>query len=402
MAKYEKLEIISYNDSSNYSKIYEQRVSSFGTIQTDLKIKGFLRRGKTKDIFSLFYVIRPDVLKTIETILQNSKKISDIARDLPTVARENFELAQIIDEIQNSNEIEGVRSTKKLISETAQNKQGRFWGIIKQYLNFDIETTETLKDVAGYRKLFDLLFVKDFKSSDLPDGALFRKDKVYINNEIGTKIIHIGDETESDIMSDLSSLADFMKQQELPFLIKILISHYYFEYIHPFYNGNGRMGRFLVSSYLARKLDRYTGFIFSTAVRQQKKKYLKAFEYVQHPKNRGEITFFVNDLLHIIEESQAIVIEELIQMTYKLDNSYAKIMSLKDTSVMENKILFILSQNDMFSNRKLKAYIDLPEILEVSKYTIKKALTSLENKAYVEKTDKNPVVYHLSNFFDCL
>ena len=189
-----------------------------------------------------------------------------------------------------------------------------------------------------------------------------------------------------------------MERQDIPFLIKILISHYYFEYIHPFYDGNGRMGRFLVSSYLARKLDRYTGFIFSSTVRDQRRKYLKAFDYVQHPRNKGEITFFVNDLLEIIKVGQETVIEELTQMIVKLNSVLDQIDRLAKLSDKEKELLFILAQNDLFSHRKMKAYVDLPTIVGESRYTVKKCLESLERKGYIEKIDKNPVVYNLSNF----
>lgn len=393
MVEYQKLEHISYNDRENYEDIYLKRIDGYGTIKTNLTIKGFLRESRTKDNFDLFYVIIPEALNIITGIFENSAIIKELAGMLPDVAKRNFETSQIVDEIQSSNEIEGVRSTKKEISDTFDNKGGRFWGIVNQYNNFDIETTETLKEISGYRKLFDLLFSDDFEKDDLPDGSLFRKKRVYINNEIGTKTIHIGNETEEEIVRNVQKLIEFMKIQSMPFLIKILISHYYFEYIHPFYDGNGRMGRFLVSSYLARKLDGYTGFIFSKTIREQRRKYLKAFEYVQHPKNKGEITFFVNDLLEIIKDGQVSLILELNQMTLKIDHAFKNLESNKELNDKEREILFILAQNYLFSNLEMKSYVDLPGIVQESKYHVKNHLESLEKRGYVKKVSKNPVVY---------
>lgn len=75
--------------------------------------------------------------------------------------------------------------------------------------------------------------------------------------------IHTGDSSEEMILDHINNLIEFMNKNDLPSLIKGAIVHYYFEYIHPFYDGNGRFGRYLFSMYLARKIDIYTGLSLS-------------------------------------------------------------------------------------------------------------------------------------------
>ena len=56
-----------------------------------------------------------------------------------------------------------------------------------------------------------------------------------------------------ELMDCLTSLETFLHSNELPILIQAALAHYQFEAIHPFLDGNGRVGRLLISLLLVER-----------------------------------------------------------------------------------------------------------------------------------------------------
>lgn len=88
---------------------------------------------------------------------------------------------------------------------------------------------------------------------DLPDGIIFRKNQVEVDSS--GKTIHEGSMPEERIIEIMNQSIQILNDEKLPLLIRVAIFHYLFGYIHPFYEGNGRMSRFISSAYLCKTLD---------------------------------------------------------------------------------------------------------------------------------------------------
>ena len=111
------------------------------------------------------------------------KKLSKLKRSVPTVAVEQFRRKCLIDEIQQSNDMEGVASTRKEIKDSLENKSpnNRFYGIVNKYEHLNTGEEIPMSDCFDIRKLYDEILLDEIKDSDksnIPDGDIFRKEKV--------------------------------------------------------------------------------------------------------------------------------------------------------------------------------------------------------------------------------
>jgi Fic family protein len=107
-----------------------------------------------------------------------------------------------------------------------------------------------------------------------------------------------------DLMSDLEK---FLHSDSVivPPLIKIAIAHYQFETVHPFLDGNGRLGRLMISLYLAsEKLLVKPALYLSDYFERNKTAYIDHLMAVRHGEDQGKhmrdwLIFF----LHGVEET---------------------------------------------------------------------------------------------------
>lgn len=396
---YKPLKTIFYQNRESFEDEYQVRLNQVSTFKTGLSIHPF-DRGKriTPEKYELFYIpmLEHELLK--ENILKNSRRIRHYMNNLPELVNEKLFLSQIVEEIQSTNDIEGVQSTRQEIGEAVQQRNSkeniRFKGIVNMYLKLGDENYQTIKDITRIREIYDDLFGEDIPIEEQPDGKLFRSGVVYIGT--GTKLVHQGNPNEETIIRDLDLLVSFMNRKDVPELLKCIISHYFFEYIHPFYDGNGRMGRFLMSNYLTRKLDRLTGITISNAVLHSKKKYENSFAEVSNPRNRADLTLFVQSMYELIIEGQDKMLQDLEEAKAKMDNAVSYLDS-QDLDTDEKNAMFILCQNHMFDviQEAVKDKI-VREFHNWSYPKAKKIFNSLERKGYIEKISKNPSIHKLN------
>lgn len=396
---YEKLNKIYYKDESHYESEYEKRFNGYGTYRTNLFIKPILKGKYVGDSVELFIVNIDPLIKLQEEIYLNSFKIQEMVRNMPAIAVMPYFDKLLINELQSTNEIEGVRSTKKelsevlsLLNENKQSKNKRFIGLMKTY-KF-INKIKPFVKVEDFRQLYDDIVADEVEAKLQPDGELFRKDVVTITD--GNKATHIGVYPESSIKDYLNSLLVFLNTSDTPDLYKYMLAHYYFEYIHPFYDGNGRTGRLFVCSYVAKKLDQYTAVTLSYTINRDKQKYYKALEELSNPKNKGEATFYCQAMLEIVQDGQESLIEDLSIGLTKLEKINTHLEGLEwaaeDVKLLLGSLLGIhifVGHNHVLTN------VEIQKNLKFSRHNVDKILNELESKGIVKKIKNRPVTFDL-------
>ncbi len=160
-----------------------------------------------------------------------------------------------------------------------------------------------------------------------------------------------------ELMSDLEKFWH-NEQVQVPDLIRIALSHYQFETIHPFLDGNGRIGRLLITLYLVDK-----GLLHKPAL------YLSDF----FERNRGAyydaltVVRSSNDLLHWLRFFLTAVIETATSSK----NTFMAIMALRQD--VEHQILTLGKRAENAKKLLLHLYQrpmvsigDVSEILDVT------------------------------------
>lgn len=337
-----------YADSSAFNAEYDKRFNDENTIHLDIKIGEH----------SAFVCESAEIFKLIISIERTNNSINRICSNLPGIALSQFQQRCLIDEIVLTNNIEGVHSTRKEISEILQdlsknNKRGRFVGLVKKYVLLMKNETLSLQIPKDIRKIYDDIFYEEIKATDpddLPDGQIFRKSDVGVYSPTGKKI-HDGLFPESKIISVMKKSLDFLNNSNYDFLLRIAVFHYLFGYIHPFYDGNGRTSRFISSYLLSQGLNKLIGYRISFTIKENINKYYEAFKICNHYNNRGDLTPFAEMFLKIVDISMQQLYQALSERSEKLMhyvNLITQLPNADDESMC--RIYDYLIQAALFSN----------------------------------------------------
>lgn len=387
--EYELLSKIFYKKPTEYESIYDARFNSEASIKLPIKIH--------ENVGFIFNT--NEITKLLVKIYKTINKIDLLRTHLPNIAINSYIIKSLKDEIALTNEIEGVRSTRKEIEDAIDSikndKSARFKGLVDKYFKLISNEIIPLNNCEDIRTIYDALVLPEIEKENLPDGILFRKEPVQVVSAT-QKEKHRGIMPESKIIESLDLCLDFLKNDDIDSLTKISAFHYLFGYIHPFYDGNGRTSRFISSYLIKNELDVLLALKLSYTVKNNINKYYKAFDVCNDRKNKGDITFFVVTFLELLSQASDDLYTKIADLNDQL-NYYNNIINMlvneKVLNDKQAKCIFILCQNRLFDDTYMNMNT-LTELLEKSDTTTRKILKSLESKNLLVKSrNKNQYLY---------
>lgn len=120
----------------------------------------------------------------------------------------------------------------------------------------------------------------------------------------GSQIAHVAPPAHL-VKSQLQELLDYVKNDSDLLLIKSCVFHYEFEFIHPFTDGNGRMGRLWQTVILRQQYPVFDYLPIETLIKNQQADY---YNILAKCDKQGESTAFIEFMLTIIDQA----LEELL------------------------------------------------------------------------------------------
>ena len=381
-----------YQNREAYERFYQARIESPHTVRLDFEVNGN----------QAFFERTPEINDALAAILRSNSEIERLCAALPKAALEQFARRCLIDEIVLSNDIEGVRSTRKEIDDLlneaeSQNRRKRFYGLVQKYRMLMTKEDIPLNSCQDIRAIYDELVLPEVQSEEpenFPDGQLFRKSSVSVYSP-SQKEIHRGAYPEGKIMELMEKALRFLHSDSCDILYRIAVFHYLLEYIHPFYDGNGRLGRFICSYLLSRELVPVTGYRISYTIQERVKEYYHAFSVCNDYRNRGDLTPFVMMFMNVIQVSVEKLKESLREGRVQLERCGEKIPLLPGGNEPKTgELYFLLIQAALFSEYGVSTS-EIMAHLHISYSTFNRMLTRIPSELLLKTKRKRMRYYHL-------
>ena len=215
-------------------------------------------------------------------------------------------------------------------------------GAINTYKEFENYRYDSLDDLLKAHKIL----MKDI----LTTAGSFRSVNVGVGSSDGVSHVAPPYGVVPQLMTDLF---EWLKNSDEHILIKSCVFHYEFEFIHPFSDGNGRIGRLWQSVILYHWKKVFSAIPTESIIRDHQENYYKALE---DSGNLGESTPFIEFMLEVILET--------IQSSVK--------SSVKSSVNTEDRILTHLKQNP---NATIN---ELAQLLSLTTRAIEKQIANLK------------------------
>jgi Fic family protein len=240
------------------------------------------------------YDITPLILKMTSSISEKLGEINAhfLSKQSPQLRKQNR-----IKTIQSTLTIEGNTLNEEQIAALIENKRV-------------IAPQKDILEVINAIKVYENLSIYNYQSEkhflnahrELMNGLIIESGKYRIRG-VGivkeNKVEHLAPPA-NNVTQLMKELFNYLKDEKELALIKSCVFHYEMEFIHPFLDGNGRMGRLWQTLILMKQYPVFEYIPFETMISKNQNDYYQALALSD---KSGKSTIFIEYMLAIIDKS---------------------------------------------------------------------------------------------------
>ena len=317
--------------------------------------------------------------KKIPPFTITSKIVNLIAKISEQVGGLNASLLNSSPQLRKQNRIKTIAGT--LAIEGNQLTEEQITAIIEgqRVLGSARELAEVAGAISAYdalpelqpHKINDLLKAHNLMMSGiLLDAGKFRNKAVGIHK--GNKVHHIAPPAHqvSGLMADLVNW--LKKSQDHP-LITSSVFHYEFEFIHPFTDGNGRLGRLWQTLILSKWHPLFLALPLESIIKDNQQKYYQALEQAD---KEGNSVAFIDFMLLTISET-------LEKNTQKNAPINAPINASINPTKTPDAVLMLIKNNPKITRKQIA------DTLQKDLRTIGRSIASLQQMGKLKRIGSN-------------
>ena len=242
----------------------------------------------TQDGKPFWFVLTGNIEKQCDAIAELAR------RDIAFTGPEFDALFQdaVVDEAVYSSVIEGAfTSREQAVDFIRQNKQPRNKSEQMVKNNYDALTyvLEHLEDEISEETILQIAKIVTRSAAEVQVTG-YRDGAVYVTGREG--VVYTPPQADA-VPEMMRALVEFIQKSELHPLLKACIAHFYFVYVHPFGDGNGRTARALSYMMLLQAgYDFFRYFSISGIVAEERGKYYRSMRNVED--SDGDMTYFID------------------------------------------------------------------------------------------------------------
>ncbi len=158
------------------------------------------------------------------------------------------------------------------------------------------------------------------------ESGKIRNSSVGVFNQNG-EVIHVA--PPANMVNDLlNQLFEWLNTSKTQMLIKSSVFHYEFEFIHPFHDGNGRMGRLWQTALLASWKPIFRWIPIESIIKDNQEDYYKA---IAKSTSEGKSNTFIIFMLGVIKSALHDIIKDTRNHYNHINNQISALMSVIET-----------------------------------------------------------------------